>query len=63
MNSIFKKAAALALAAVITTGAIPPRFGGWLLQNPANEKRSPPHRGASQDDQGSGCLRIHLHQG
>ena len=37
MNSIIKKAAAIALAAALTTGAMPPGAGGGLLQKPANE--------------------------
>lgn len=37
MNSIIKKAAAIALAAALTTGAMPPGAGRGLLQKPANE--------------------------
>ncbi|WP_028520062.1 BspA family leucine-rich repeat surface protein [Ruminococcus flavefaciens] len=36
MKKIIKRAAALAIAAALTTGAAPPRFGGGFLQKPAN---------------------------
>jgi len=35
MNKVMKKAAAIAVAAALTTGAIPPRFGGVLMSKPS----------------------------
>jgi len=35
MNKVMKKAVAIAVAAALTTGAIPPRFGGVLMSKPS----------------------------